>query len=207
MKYIDQLMEERPELLPLQENLEKAVQAAIQCYEQGGTLFACGNGGSGADSEHIVGELLKGFLKKRPLSPDVAQRINGFAGKDIANRLQQGLGAVSLVSFSAAQTAIINDLGADLMYAQQLTGLCKKGDIVIGISTSGNADNVVNAFCVAKALGAVTIAMTGRSGGRLRDIADILLNVPADQTPRIQEYHLPVYHAFCADLEEHFFKE
>ena len=97
--------------------MEKAVQAAVQCYQQGGTIFTCGNGGSAADSEHIVGELLKGFLKKRPLSPDVAQRINEQAGADIACRLQQGLGAVSLVSFSAAQTAVINDLGADLMYA------------------------------------------------------------------------------------------
>ena len=105
-------------------------------------FLPAGTGAAGADSEHIVGELLKGFLKKRPLSPDMARRINGLAGKDIAGRLQQGLGAVSLVSFSAAQTAIINDLGADLMYAQQLTGLCKKGDVVIGISTSGNADNV-----------------------------------------------------------------
>lgn len=180
---------------------EKAVEAAVVCYQNGGKILTCGNGGSASDSEHIVGELMKGFLKKRPVDNELAQKL----GPKLAGSLQMGLPAVSLVSQSAIMTAVMNDLGADAVYAQQVMSLGKTGDILIGISTSGNAENVCQAFQTAKAKDMVCIALTGRSDSRMSGLADITLRAPAQSTPKVQEYHIRLYHAFCAAVEARFF--
>ena len=180
-----------------------AVKAAIACYQDGGKILVCGNGGSAADSEHIVGELLKGFLKKRPLPLEVAAGMDA----ELSARLQMGLPAVSLVSQSAIITAVANDLGADLIFAQQVMGLGKPGDILIGISTSGNAKNVCQAFRAAKSKRMICIAMTGEADSEMSQLADFTLKAPSKSTPEVQEYHIKLYHAFCAAIESYFFDE
>lgn len=178
-----------------------AVDALIRCFSGGGKLLVCGNGGSAADSGHIVGELLKGFLKKRPVPAALCAAVPGAAA------LQCGLPAIDLTAQSAALTAILNDLGGDAVYAQQVLAYGVPGDVLLGITTSGNAANVRLAAQVARAKGLTVIGMTGRSGGLLRNGCDILLNVDADETYRVQELHLPLYHALCAAVEAHFFPE
>ncbi len=185
----------------LHPNYNAALQALINCYENGGKVLLCGNGGSAADCGHIAGELLKGFLKKRPLPAELLAAVPG------ADKLQCGLPAIDLTAHAAALTAIANDLGGEAIYAQQVMAYGVPGDVLIGISTSGNAANVAFAMELAKAKGLVTIGMTGSKGGALRHIADILLNVDADETYLIQEKHLSLYHALCAGVEEHFFAE
>lgn len=201
MNFTRELLNRQKELEGLENTIHNAIEIICQCYENGGKVLVCGNGGSAADSEHIVGELLKGFMKKRPLNDKQANAIDEIAKSEISSRLQQSIPAISLVSQSAIQSAIINDLGADLMFAQQVMGLGKKGDVLIGLSTSGNALNVYNAFAVAKANGVKTIAFTGEKGGELSKITDVLINVPSNITPIVQEYHLCIYHAICADCE------
>ena len=201
--HIEKLLNTHPKLAELEQNIKGATEKIIYAYENGGKVLICGNGGSAADSEHIAGELLKGFLKKRPLT---AQQKSAL-GDPLAGSLQQSLPAVSLVSQSGIMTAVINDLGADCVFAQQVMGLGCSGDVLIGISTSGNAKNVVNAFKVAKMKGLICIALTGANESEMSALCDVLLNVPALSTPDIQEYHLPVYHAICAEVEAHFFKE
>ena len=199
--YIAQLIKENAELAPIQEALEQAVGIITDCYRAGGKVLICGNGGSAADSEHIAGELLKGFMKKRPLFETLAAKLP----PELAGRLQMSLPAVSLVSQTALMTAVINDLGSDLMYAQQVIGLGTENDVLIGISTSGNADNVTNAFHAAIAKGVRRIAMTGEKDSKMSALADITLRAPAISTPKVQEYHLKMYHAVCAQVEESFF--
>jgi D-sedoheptulose 7-phosphate isomerase len=162
--------------------------------------MTAGNGGSAADAMHIVGELMKGFLLPRKLNGD--RRIYS----DYLNeRLQSGLPAISLVSETAFLSAWANDREAALCYAQQVAALGQSGDVLIGLSTSGNSPNIVYAAEAAKAQGLAVIALTGQSGGKLADLADVLLNVPSEVTHVIQEYHLPVYHAICAAVENEFF--
>lgn len=199
--HIANLIERNRELSPIRKELAQAVELIVSCYQAGGKALICGNGGSAADSEHIAGELLKGFLKRRPLPETLAAKLP--AG--LAGRLQMGLPAVSLVSHSALLTAVINDLGSDLMYAQQVMALGTENDVLIGLSTSGNAENVVNAFHAAAAKGIRRIAMTGERDSRMSALADITLRVPASSTPEVQEYHLKLYHALCAQVEEYFF--
>lgn len=203
MLYIEKLIKKYPELAVLEQNIKAAVERTISAYENGGKVLICGNGGSAADSEHIAGELLKGFLKKRPLTAQQKSTL----GEPLADSLQQSLPAVSLVSQSGIMTAVINDLGVDSIFAQQVMGLGNQGDILIGISTSGNAKNVVNALKVAKMKGLSCIALTGEKESEMSALCDVLINVPAVLTPDIQEYHLPVYHCLCAEVETHFFKE
>ncbi len=185
----------------LHPNYAAALAALIKCYENGGKVLLCGNGGSAADCGHIAGELLKGFLKKRPLPADLIAAVPG------AQKLQCGLPAIDLTAHTAALTAIANDLGGDAVYAQQVMAYGAPGDVLIGISTSGNAANVGFALRLARARGLVTVGMTGRSGDAMRELCDILLNVDAEETYRIQELHLPLYHALCAGVEAHFFAE
>ena len=180
--------------------LDKAIEMIIDSYKNGGKLLVCGNGGSASDSAHIVGELVKGFLKKRPLPAEWSEALDG------AN-LQMGLPAIDLTAQGAVIAAVVNDLGGEYMYAQQVMAYGNPGDVIIGISTSGNAQNVDIALRTARALGLVTIGLCGRSGGKMRGTCDILLNVDADETYLIQEKHLPLYHALCAGVEAHFFKE
>lgn len=201
------LVQQYPMLAPCQDDIQTAFSALYDCYASGGKLLLCGNGGSAADCDHITGELMKGFLKSRPLDSALCGAIDGMCTQGIASRLQGGLPAINLCAHTALITAISNDLGGDVIYAQQVVGYGRTGDVLLGLSTSGNAQNVCSAVAAARAKGLCTIGMTGRAGGRLRELCDIAICVPADSTPAIQELHLPVYHALCAMVEAAFFAE
>ncbi len=194
-----------PEMLYLEPALDEACRLLCDSVTGGGRILVCGNGGSAADSEHIAGELLKGFLKRRPIAADMREALRRYGGEALADGLQQGIDCVSLVSHSALLSAVINDNGAEYMYAQQVCALGRKGDVLIGLTTSGNAENVVNAAVCAKARGMGVIGMTGSGGGRLKPLCDALLNAPSDVTYRVQEYHIPLYHYLCGALEEKIF--
>lgn len=210
MDYISQLIQRYPVLAKNEQEIRMFCDTLIKCYESDGKLLICGNGGSCADAEHIAGELMKGFLKKRPLSDErKAEMIS--AVPELENlgleKLQQGLPVFTLNSGAALTTAFANDCDPELIYAQQVLAMGKEGDVFLGISTSGNAKNVYSAAAVAKSLGIKTAALSGRDGGKLRSVCDISIVVNEDETFKIQELHLPVYHAICATVEEHFFKE
>lgn len=194
--------ENYPSCIHLEDEIERAIEVITASYKNGGKVLICGNGGSSADSAHIAGELLKGFIKKRPLPSDVKEKLG-----EMGEKLQCSLPAVDLTAQSGIISAVANDLGAGYVYAQQVIGLGGRGDILIGISTSGNADNVLNAFRAAKEMGIITIGMTGESGGKMAELSDILINVPETETYKVQELHLPVYHLICAAVEQNFFKE
>ncbi len=196
------------------EACEKELRAAFDllgaAFKNGNKLLVCGNGGSAADSEHIVGELMKGFLKRRPISAEHAAKLEaagGTAGKEIASRLQGTLAAISLPSQMSLLTATANDGDYDLTFAQQVYGLGQSGDVLLAISTSGRSKNVCNAVIVAKAFGLKSIALTGHSGGDLALLADVAIKVPSDNVAEIQELHLPVYHWLSTELEAAFFTE
>lgn len=203
------IIEDKPELKQNKKEIENAVLEILKCYRRGGKLLICGNGGSAADSEHIVGELMKGFLLRRPVPEEIhreiAQQARNAEVEEEFVRLEKGLPAISLVTQTALQTAIMNDIGADMVFAQQVMGYGREGDILIGISTSGESSNVVNAACVAKALKMKVIAMTGKHRGRLARASNVLIDVPASETWKVQEYHLPVYHGICAAIENEIF--
>ena len=186
-----------------------AVEESIAAVEKGGKIVVCGNGGSAADSQHIVGELQKGFVLPRKLkdADKAAFAPFGADGAHLAEKLQRGIPAVSLSGSDAIASAVINDNGAEMMYAQQAYALLRAGDVFIGISTSGNAENVCLAALTAKAKGAYTIGLCGKSGGKLKEVCDVSLVVALPDTFRIQEKHLPLYHAYCMCLEEEFFGE
>lgn len=206
---INELMKRYPSLLPIKDDIEKAAVALIDCYNKGGKLLICGNGGSCADSDHIVGELMKGFLKKRPLTDDLKTKMrknNPEIEDSILDNLQMGLPAISLPSFTALNSAFCNDVDPELIYAQALMGLGKENDILLCISTSGNSKNAYAAAKVGKALGLNVIVLTGATGGKLKDISNICIVAPENETFKIQELHLPIYHYLCATVEEYFFK-
>lgn len=194
------LYERYPALNACKEDIERALKLMIQTYKNGGKILICGNGGSASDSEHIVGELLKGFKLKRTVTDE---RIP----EHLRSRLQGSLPAISLPSQSAILSAYINDVDAEMMYAQLVYGYAKEEDLVIGLSTSGNAKNVVNAIEVAKCMGAKTISMTGARESKMSELSDVTIRVPETETYKIQEYHLPVYHYLCAEVEKAFFAE
>jgi D-sedoheptulose 7-phosphate isomerase len=206
----DKLFEQYPELGPCKGEIEKAFWILKACYDRGGKVLTCGNGGSSSDSEHIVGELMKGFILKRRISDMDRSQISSVFPEDegyFADHLQGALPAISLVSQSAISTAFINDVAADMVFAQQVYGYGRKGDVLIGLSTSGNSRNVVNAIKVAKSFGISAIGFTGENGGAMKGLCDAIIAVPATATYRIQEYHLPVYHALCAMIEAEYFQE
>ena len=191
-------------------DIENAKETLISSFESGGKLLLCGNGGSSADCDHIVGELMKGFLSKRPLTEEQKQAMISNAGdidREWLSSLQGALPAISLPSAAALNTAVCNDVNPELMYAQQLMGLGKKGDVLFCISTSGNSKNVCAAAVVGKALGVTVIGLTGKSGGKLKEIADICICAPETETYKVQELHLPIYHYICAEIEKHFFND
>ena len=191
-----------------EEDLEKAFSLIKDTYKNGGKLLVCGNGGSAADSEHIVGELMKGFMLNRKIPAEARQKFKATENGDyISNNLQGALPAISLVSQSAIISAFANDVAADMAFAQQVYGYGKPGDSFLGLSTSGNAKNVIYAAETAKALGLHTIALTGQTGGHLQNICDVTIKAPSQSTPIIQEYHLPIYHKLCMMLEAEFFKD
>lgn len=206
---LNELLSRYPQLISCKEDIENAVKVIINCYENGGKLILCGNGGSCADCDHIVGELMKGFLKLRPLSDDkkVEMKKNcDLVDDEILSKLQGGLPAVSLPSITALNSAFCNDVDPELIYAQPLMSLVNKNDILIGLSTSGNSKNVFGAVKVAKALGIKVIGLTGKTGGKLNGVADICICAPETETFKIQELHLPIYHYICAEVEEFFYK-
>lgn len=203
------LFEMHSALAPCRRSVESAFEALASCFRAGNKLLICGNGGSAADAEHIVGELMKGFRSRRPLTEtDVARLRNryGAEGEVIAQQLQGALPAISLVSQTSLCTAFANDVSADMMFAQQVFGYGKSGDTLFAISTSGNSSNVINAVKVAGALDLRTIALTGEEGS-LKEIADISICAPGDDTSRIQEHHMVLYHGLCAALEAELFAE
>lgn len=205
---LDELMKRYPSLSVCTPDIEKAAQAMIDCYTHGGKVMTCGNGGSCADADHIVGELMKGFLKKRPLSVLQKQKMKANypeTDDQLLEALQCGLPALSLCSLTALNTAFSNDVDPILIYAQSVFSLGKQGDVLICMSTSGNAKNVYAAATVAQALGITVIGLTGISGGKLNKAADICVRVPETETFKVQELHLPVYHYLCAATETHFF--
>ena len=188
-----------PQLNICEKDIESALLLMIDTYKNGGKILVCGNGGSASDADHIVGELMKGFLKERKVTDE---RIP----LELREKLQGALPAVSLCPHTALMTATMNDNDADMVFAQQVYGYAKENDLLIAISTSGNSKNVVNAVKVAKALGIKVIALTGEKGGTLKEVADVTICAPANETYKIQEYHLPIYHYLCAKVEEEFFE-
>lgn len=192
------LYERYPALEQCKEDIEKALKLMINTYKNGGKILVCGNGGSASDSEHIVGELMKGFISKRPVTDE---RIP----EKLRVGLQGSLPAISLPSQCAILSAFVNDVDPEMMYAQLVYGYAKKEDLVIGLSTSGNSKNVVNAIEVAKCLGVKTLSMTGMKESKMFELSDVTIKVPETETYKIQEYHLPVYHYLCAEVEKELF--
>ena len=199
--HLTKLLSYFPELKTCEDEINKIFAALSHSLHQGGKLLICGNGGSAADAEHWTGELLKGFVKKRHLS----QKEKDLLPESLANKLQGSLPAIPLTSFQALGTAFANDVDPHLIYAQLVWGLGKPEDVLIGMSTSGNAVNVGLAMEAAKAKGMTRIGLTGQGGGKLLALTDLCLRVPATETYRIQELHLPVYHCLCMMLEDEFF--
>jgi len=172
-------------------------------------LLVCGSGGSAADSDHIVGELMKSFACQRKLPEHIMRNLltsSNVYGAYLSEKLQPALRAISLTSHTALNTAFSNDVDPKLTFAQQVLGYGDKNDVLLGISTSGNSDYVINALVTAKALDLKTIGLTGRTGGKMRDYCDVAIRVEGSNTAEIQELHLPVYHALCMMLEHEFFK-
>ena len=195
---MDALLKRYPALAECEQDIQNALQLIIDTSKKGGKVLVCGNGGSAADSEHIVGELMKGFVNKRVVT-------NEKIPNDLKEKLQGALPAISLPSQSAILSAYINDVEPEMMYAQLVYGYAKDNDLLIGLSTSGNSKNIVNAVKVANSLGVKTLSLTGKTGGTLSDISDVTIKVPETETYKVQEYHLPVYHYLCLKTEEHFF--
>lgn len=205
---IVELIERYPALAVCCAEIEAAAAALIRTFAGGKKLLVCGNGGSAADASHIVGELMKGFLKPRHLSAAMRKKLQTAFPETadyLCDHLQGTLPAISLVEAVALNTAFANDQAPDLAMAQQVLGLGQAGDALLGISTSGNSANVLYATQVARVQGLTAIALTGESGGKLKDLADITIRVPSKETFKIQEYHLPIYHALCIAAEEEFF--
>ena len=207
---LDELIKRYPILERVREDIEAVYGILERCYENGGKLLIAGNGGSAADAEHIVGELMKGFVKRRPVTEEMKEALekaDPVRGKELSEKLQGGLPAIALVDHAALSTAFANDVDGMLSYAQQVNGYGKPGDVFLGISTSGNAENVMYAAVTAKAKGMQVVGLTGKVGGKLAGIADAAVIVPEMETYKIQELHLPVYHALCLMLEHRFYEQ
>lgn len=208
MDKMTELMQRYPQLACCKADMEKAMELLRQMYHSGGKLLACGNGGSCADCEHIVGELMKSFLIHRPLTDAVKENLDELFPEDAEvfyKCMQRGIPAISLPSQVAVLSAYVNDVDPEYFYAQLVQGYAKAGDVVICISTSGNSKNVVRAAQMAKALGLKTLALTGMKDSKLSALCDVTVQVPETETFKIQELHLPVYHYLCAQLEEELF--
>lgn len=205
---IHNLLDRYPALSLMEQNLIESIEILSSCFAQEGKLLVCGNGGSAADSLHIVGELMKSFANKRSITPSLQSKLKELFPEEAnyyISNLEGALPAISLVNEVSLMTAFGNDRENDLSFAQQVLGLGKEGDILFCISTSGNSPNVIHAAKIAKVMGMTVISLTGESGGKLEDISDLCLAVPATITHHVQEYHLPIYHCICLALEEEFF--
>jgi D-sedoheptulose 7-phosphate isomerase len=205
---INDLYHRYPALISCKPDIDKAILEVLNCYENKGKLLICGNGGSCSDADHIVGELMKSFEKKRPLEKvfeEGLKEVSAERGAYIAGKLQNALPAISLNAHSALYSAISNDIDGDLVFAQQIVGYGNPGDVLIAITTSGNSRNVVDAAITAKTKGLKVIGLTGKTGGKLKEFCDVCICVPSSSTPEVQEFHLPVYHTICKVVENEFF--
>lgn len=208
MKHIDLLIERYPSLEPAKEDIIAAYLIMEECYNHDGKLLIAGNGGSAADSEHIAGELMKRFKTPRPVTAEFGEKLKAIdpvRGDNLAKNLERSLMAIPLVAHEALSTAYINDVDGLGVFAQQLFGFGRPGDVFLGISTSGNSKNIMSATVVARALGIKVIGLTGADGGELATVADVCVKAPSDETYMIQELHLPIYHCLCLMLEDRFF--
>jgi D-sedoheptulose 7-phosphate isomerase len=203
MDDIDYLCQRIPDLEVCRNSIRQATELLIEAFSGGSKLLLCGNGGSAADCEHIAGELIKRFSASRPLPSELANRL----GTELAQNLHGGLPALSLPSMIGFHTAFANDDDPAFAFAQQVIAFGKPGDILLAISTSGNSQNLVHAVTTAKAVGLKTIALTGDSGGKLAPLCDLTIHAPASDTPRVQEFHLPIYHSICTVVENTLFPE
>lgn len=204
-RHLDLLIERYPKLECCREDIEKAYYILEEAYSKDKKLLIAGNGGSAADAEHIAGELMKRFKNPRPIPEELARKLKEIdkeRGPELAKNLERGLMAIPLVAHEALTTAYINDVDGLGVFAQQLYGFGREGDVFLGISTSGNSKNIMSATVVARALGIKVIGLTGETGGELKNVADVTIRVPETETYMIQELHLPVYHCLCLMLEE-----
>lgn len=199
--HLQELVANYPGLERCQTDIKRAFQAMAACFRAGGKMLLCGNGGSAADCEHWSAELMKGFLSKRPLAKEWKRKL----GADLGEKLQGALPAIPLPAFSSLSSAFANDVDPELVFAQGVWALGEQGDILVAISTSGNARNVLRAAEVARAKGLVTVGLTGEHGGKLRRLAEICIRAPGRDVHRIQQYHMPIYHCLCLMLEDEFF--
>lgn len=207
---VDDLIKRYPALSGCRESILAAYKVLEECFASGHKLLICGNGGSCADCEHIVGEMMKGFKKRRHVSPEFElelEKADAERGKELADKLQGALPCIALDDHPGLNTAFTNDVdnGGLLTFAQQVYGYGRKGDVLLGISTSGNSKNVMYASVTARAEGMKVIGLTGQKGGKLGEFADVAVKAPSNETFMIQEYHLPIYHCLCLMLEERFF--
>ena len=206
MKYVNELTERYTALLPIKADIEAAVEKIVESYKNGGKVLLCGNGGSASDSDHVAGELLKGFLSKRNPVGEELNSLSRELGED-AVKLQRGIPAIPLPQLSGVLSAFANDVDPSLIYAQLVYALGNEKDILVAFSTSGNSANIVKAAKCARAKGIFVISLTGQGGGKLLSESDICLRAPECETFKIQEYHLPIYHAICAEVEYELFGE
>ena len=209
MKHIDELVARYRNLIVCKQDIIEAYNVLNNCFSNGNKLLVAGNGGSAADALHIVGELMKAFVLPRKLNKQLCDAIekNSKHAEYLKENLQMALPAIALVGEVGLTTAYSNDVAPDLMFAQQVLGYAKAGDVFLGISTSGNSKNIIYAAEIAKAMGMYVIALTGETGGKLKDACDVCIKVPEKETFKIQELHLPVYHALCLEIEDNFFRE
>ncbi len=206
--FIDELIERYPRLAECSEEIKSVYEIIRHAFAAGNKLLICGNGGSSADSQHIVGELLKSFRIERHISqPDEEKLINLFGeeGEKIASRIERGLPAISLDSIPIISSAFANDVGAEYVYAQILYNYGEKGDVLLAISTSGNSANVINATRLSKIMEIKVVGLTGENGGKLNEMCDAIIHAPGDKAFLVQDYHVPIYHTLCMMLENHFF--
>ena len=205
---LSELCERYPSLSSVREDIKNAYLGIRECYDRGGKLLIAGNGGSCSDALHIVGELMKGFIKKRPMPAALKATVEELDPKDgrlITESLQMGLPAICLNEHQSLNSAFANDVNGDLAVAQQVRGYGRQGDVLLLISTSGNSRILMYAVPVAKALGMTVIGLTGKDGGRLAQASDIAIIAPEQETYKIQELHLPIYHCLCLMLEDTYF--
>lgn len=205
---VDELIERYPILEPGRKDITEAFHILLNCFRGQGKLLIAGNGGSAADAEHIVGELMKGFVLKREIDENLKDKLRNVdydMGNKLSRKLQLSLPAIALSNHSSLNTAFSNDVDGQLCFAQQVLGYGKEGDVFLGISTSGNSANVLYAAIVAKAQGMKVIGLTGRDGGRLADMADVVVAVDEKETYKVQELHLPIYHCLCLMVESEMF--
>ena len=205
---LEELIHRYPQLKCCEGEIAEAIEMMLDTYRRGGKILVCGNGGSAADADHIVGELMKGFLLKRPMNDSTAENFREALGDEAdryVKKLQRGIPAISLPAQSAVLSAFANDADAELVYSQLVFGYGREGDLLIGISTSGNSKNVVAAVQTARALGVKTLSLTGAKESKLSRWSDCTIRVPETETYRVQELHLPVYHELCAAVEAELF--